>query len=56
LTVYKVITGIFGMNFDGLPLIHSGTGFWVAFGLMATVGLTLGAFFWRKRYLGTQSR
>ncbi len=52
----NLITGIFGMNFDGLPLIHSSTGFWIAFGLMSAVGLGLGTFFWRKRYLGTQSR
>jgi magnesium transporter len=49
----NLITGIFGMNFDALPLIHSATGVWVAFGIMALVGVGLGAFFWRKRYLGT---
>lgn len=49
----NLITGIFGMNFDALPLIHSATGVWVAFGIMAIVGLGLGLFFWRKRYLGT---
>jgi len=50
----NLITGIFGMNFDGLPLIHKATGFWIAFGLMLAVGLSLGLFFWRKRYLGTR--
>lgn len=50
----NLITGIFGMNFDALPLIHSRTGVWIAFGIMAGVALGLGAFFWRKRYLGTQ--
>jgi magnesium transporter len=49
----NLITGIFGMNFDALPLIHSSTGVWVAFGIMLTVGVGLGLFFWRKRYLGT---
>jgi Mg2+ and Co2+ transporter CorA len=49
----NLITGIFGMNFDALPLIHSATGVWIAFGIMALVGVGLGAFFWRKRYLGT---
>jgi magnesium transporter len=48
----NLITGVFGMNFDALPLIHSATGFWVAFGLMAVVGLGLGLLFWRKRYIG----
>lgn len=50
----NLITGIFGMNFDALPLIHSRTGFWVAVVCMLTVGGGLGLFFWRKRYLGTQ--
>jgi Mg2+ and Co2+ transporter CorA len=49
----NLITGIFGMNFDALPLIHSATGVWVAFAIMMLVGLGLGLFFWSKRYLGT---
>jgi Mg2+ and Co2+ transporter CorA len=49
----NLITGIFGMNFDALPLIHSATGVWIAFGIMMFVGVGLGLFFWRKRYLGT---
>jgi magnesium transporter len=47
----NLITGFFGMNFDSLPLIHSRTGFWVAFWLMVTVGVGLVVFFWRRRYL-----
>ncbi len=50
----NLITGIFGMNFDFLPLIHSATGFWAAMVAMASVGLGLSAFFWRKRYLGSR--
>ena len=52
----NLITGIFGMNFDALPLIHRQTGFWIAAAVMALVGIGLGLFFWRKRYLGTQPR
>jgi len=52
----NLITGFFGMNFDALPLIHTRTGVWIAVGLMAAVGLGLGLFFWRKRYLGTRAR
>ena len=52
----NLITGIFGMNFDALPLIHNATGFWIALVLMAGVGAGLGLFFWRKRYLGTTRR
>jgi magnesium transporter len=52
----NLITGFFGMNFDALPLIHNATGVWLTIGLMLLVGLGLGLFFWRKRYLGTQPR
>jgi Mg2+ and Co2+ transporter CorA len=51
----NLITGIFGMNFEWIPLLHQQDGFFIAVGLMASVGLGLGLFFWRKRYLGTQS-
>jgi magnesium transporter len=49
----NLITGFFGMNFDFLPLIHSSTGFWLAFAMMFAVGIALVWFFWRKRYLST---
>ena len=49
----NLVTGFFGMNFEGLPLIHSATGFWVVFGLLVLLGLGLAGFFWRKRYLST---
>ncbi len=52
----NLITGFFGMNFDALPLIHTPTGVWVTLGLMAAVGVGLGLFFWRKRYLGSHRR
>jgi Mg2+ and Co2+ transporter CorA len=52
----NLITGIFGMNFDMIPLTHAVTGFWTALGIMAAVGIGLGTFFWRKRYLGTHVR
>lgn len=48
----NLITGVFGMNFDALPLIHSNGGFWLAFGLMALVVVTLVWWFRRNRYLG----
>jgi len=48
----NLIPGVFGMNFDALPLIHSSGGFWLAFGLMALVVVTLVWWFRRNRYLG----
>jgi Mg2+ and Co2+ transporter CorA len=52
----NLITGFFGMNFDGLPLIHSRTGVWIAAGMMIVVAVALGGFFWRRRYLGSSRR
>ena len=52
----NLITGFFGMNFDGLPLIHAKTGVWVASITMLIIGVGLGVFFWRKRYLSTSHR
>lgn len=49
----NLVTGFFGMNFDGLPLIHSATGFWIAAGIMLTLGIGLSLYFWRKNYLSS---
>ncbi len=48
----NLVTGFFGMNFEGLPLIHSPTGFWITFLFMLALGVGMSIFFWRKRYLG----
>jgi magnesium transporter len=48
----NLVTGFFGMNFVGLPLIHSPTGFWIVFLVMLGIGGAMSIFFWRKRYLG----
>ena len=48
----NLVTGFFGMNFEGLPLIHSPTGFWIIFLFMLALGVGTSVFFWRKRYLG----
>ena len=50
----NLVTGFFGMNFEGLPLIHSPTGFWIVFIVMLVLGVGLSLFFWRKNYLGTR--
>jgi Mg2+ and Co2+ transporter CorA len=49
----NLITGIFGMNVENLPLIHRALGFWIIVGIMAAVGLGFLIFFWRKKYLGS---
>jgi Mg2+ and Co2+ transporter CorA len=52
----NLITGIFGMNVENLPLIHRALGFWIIVGIMAAVGLGFLVFFWRKKYLGAHDR
>jgi Mg2+ and Co2+ transporter CorA len=47
----NLVTGFFGMNFEGLPLIHSAKGFWIVFFVMLALGVGMSAYFWRKRYL-----
>lgn len=47
----NLIAGIFGMNFDFLPLVHAADGFWIAVALMTAIALGLVLVFWRKRYL-----
>ena len=52
----NLITGIFGMNFDSIPLLHSQRGFWWAMGAMGVVAVGLVLVFWRKRYLERSGR
>ncbi|MDR6854739.1 magnesium transporter CorA family protein [Variovorax guangxiensis] len=47
----NLIAGIFGMNFEFVPLVHKAGGFWIAMAAMASVALLLVLVFWRKRYL-----
>jgi len=47
----NLIAGIFGMNFDFIPLLHIHSGFWWAMGSMALIASALGLLFWRKRYI-----
>ena len=52
----NLITGIFGMNFDDLPLIHSAGGTWFVLLSLIVVPLLLVAYFRRKRYIDDQKR
>jgi Mg2+ and Co2+ transporter CorA len=47
----NLIAGIFGMNFELLPLTHQAAGFWWTLGAMGIIAMLLGVVFWRKRYL-----
>jgi Mg2+ and Co2+ transporter CorA len=48
----NLITGFFGMNFEALPFIHNGAGWWIVSLLMLGVAAGLILFFRAKRYLG----
>jgi len=52
----NLIAGIFGMNFDAIPLIHNATGFWWTMAAMAATAVALTVYFWRKRYLERSGR
>ena len=52
----NLIAGIFGMNFDFIPLLHRSNGFWLAMVAMGFTTVTLVVFFWRKRYLERSAR
>lgn len=46
-----LITGIFGMNFEFIPGLHSRNGFWIAMGLMLLIAVAMLVFFRARRYL-----
>lgn len=52
----NLIAGIFGMNFDSIPLLHQTNGFWLAMTAMGLTACVLVVFFWRKRYLQRSAR
>ncbi|MES2784880.1 MAG: magnesium transporter CorA family protein [Pseudomonadota bacterium] len=52
----NLVTGIFGMNFEVMPLIRIPLGFLIIIGTMAVIALTLAMVFWRKHYLARTAR
>jgi Mg2+ and Co2+ transporter CorA len=52
----NLIAGIFGMNFDFIPLLHLHSGFWWAMASMGLTAAALAVVFWRKRYLARSER
>ena len=52
----NLIAGIFGMNFEFVPLVHTAGGFWLALGAMGLIAVSLALLFWRKRYLERNAR
>lgn len=46
-----LVTGIFGMNFETIPGLHSPLGFWLTMTGMAALGLSMWLFFRRRRFI-----
>jgi magnesium transporter len=46
-----VITGVYGMNFDWMPGLHTAGGFWLVIGSMFGLGFGMVAFFKWRRWL-----
>jgi len=45
------VTGIYGMNFENMPLLHEPTGFWVTCAAMALLGVVMFAWFRTKKWV-----
>ncbi|WP_295854958.1 magnesium transporter CorA family protein [uncultured Xylophilus sp.] len=52
----NLIAGIFGMNFEFIPLTHKQDGFWWAMSSMGAIAVILILVFWRKKYLERTAR
>ncbi|MGI8554762.1 MAG: magnesium/cobalt transporter CorA [Pyrinomonadaceae bacterium] len=46
-----LIAGIYGMNFDNMPELHSHNGYFVTLALMFSIAVLLLFYFWRKGWL-----
>ncbi len=47
----SLIAGIYGMNFDNMPELHTRNGYYVVLALMLIVGVGLLIYFWRKGWI-----
>ncbi|MEG0150866.1 MAG: magnesium transporter CorA family protein [Comamonas sp.] len=52
----NLIAGIFGMNFEFIPLVHKKDGFIWALISMLVISVLLIAYFWRRRYLESEDK
>jgi len=45
------VTGIYGMNFERMPLLHDPGGFWITCGIMAVLGVVMFSWFRAKKWV-----
>lgn len=48
------IAGVYGMNFDNIPELHTTYGYFVVWIIMVTVAIGMLLFFWRRGWIGDQ--
>ncbi|HEY6231390.1 MAG TPA: magnesium/cobalt transporter CorA [Pyrinomonadaceae bacterium] len=48
------IAGVYGMNFDNMPELHSRYGYYAAWAIMITVAVAMLLFFWKRGWIGRQ--
>ncbi len=51
----SLIAGIYGMNFDNMPELHSRNGYYLTMLLMAIIAVILMIYFWRKGWIFQKS-
>ena len=49
------IAGVYGMNFDNMPELHSRYGYYATWAIMIAVAFAMLIFFWRRGWIGRQS-
>jgi magnesium transporter len=49
------IAGVYGMNFDNMPELHSRYGYFATWGLMLLVAIAMLLFFWRQGWIGRRT-
>lgn len=52
----SLIAGIYGMNFENMPELHTRYGYFAVLGVMLVVGLALVFYFWRKGWIFEEIR
>jgi magnesium transporter len=49
------IAGVYGMNFDNMPELHTRYGYYTAWVIMIVVAVGMLMFFWRRGWIGSKS-
>jgi magnesium transporter len=49
------IAGVYGMNFDNMPELHSRYGYYAAWAIMIVVAVAMLIYFWRRGWIGNPS-